>query len=80
MSHNADINLEAPAKFNLGYALSTSMQAVGRFLYSIVAANRFAREVEALSHASDRKLDALKLERDQIVHHLTRSSENFRAL
>lgn len=80
MAHNTDTNFDTTLGQDFGRIAFSPLRTVGHFLQSIVASNRLAKEVEVLTHASDRKLADLGLKRDEIVQYVARSSENFRAI
>ncbi|MBS4010066.1 hypothetical protein KZZ08_08790 [Roseovarius mucosus] len=79
MAYSSHSNVPAPGFGNVGRFVLAPLRLIDGFFKSVVAANRFAHEVETLSMASDQRLAALGLKRDTLVADLAARSDLFRA-
>ena len=80
MAQNTEAGFAPSYDVKFAQAAFFPLRAVGEFFQAIVASNRFAREVENLSHASDKKLADLGLARNEVTQYLARTSKNFVAI
>ncbi|WP_425046714.1 DUF1127 domain-containing protein [Primorskyibacter sp. S87] len=80
MAQNTEASFNAPRSVHFASAALAPLRVIDGFFQSIIASNRLARDVENLSHASDRQLADMGLTRDQIVGYAAARSENFRTL
>ena len=79
MAYSSHSNVSTPAFGAIARLALAPLRLVGGFFQSIVAANRFAHDVAALSLASDARLTALGLKRETLVADLAARSALFRS-
>lgn len=79
MAYSSHSNVPAPVAGNFGRLALAPLRLIDGFFQSVIAANRFAHEVETLSTASDAKLAKLGLKRETLVADLAERSDYFRA-
>jgi hypothetical protein len=79
MAYSSHSNVPAPGFGTLVSLALAPLRLIGAFFTSVVAANRFAHEVETLSMASDERLAQMGLKRDTLVADLAARSDFFRA-
>ena len=80
MTHNANVDFAESKNANFPRAAFQILNVVGGFFRAIVSSNRFAKEVEDMLHASDRKLADQGLTRTEVVSYLARTSQNCPAI
>ncbi|KJS41015.1 MAG: hypothetical protein VR71_05835 [Roseovarius sp. BRH_c41] len=79
MAYSSHSTVSAPALGNFARLALAPLRLIDGFFQSVVAANRFAHDVEILSMASDAKLTKLGLKRETLVADLAERSDFFRA-
>ncbi|MBQ0750239.1 MAG: hypothetical protein KBT70_08560 [Roseovarius sp.] len=79
MAYSSHSNVPAPGFGTLVSLALAPLRLIDGFFKSLIAANRFAHEVETLSMASDARLAKMGLKRDTLVADLAARSEFFRA-
>ncbi|MBQ0811189.1 hypothetical protein [Roseovarius sp.] len=79
MAYSSHSNVPAPGFGTLASLALAPLRLIDGFFKSLIAANRFAHEVETLSMASDARLAKMGLKRDTLVADLAARSEFFRA-
>lgn len=79
MAYSSHNNVPAPVFGNIGRLALAPLRMIDAFFQSVIAANRFAREVESLSMASDARLAEMGLKRETLIADLAQRSDYFRA-
>jgi hypothetical protein len=79
MAYSSHSTVSAPALGNFARLALAPLRVIDGFFQSVVAANRFAHDVEILSMASDVKLTKLGLKRETLIADLAERSDFFRA-
>lgn len=79
MAYSSHSNVSAPGFGNFGRLALAPLRLIDGFFKSVVAANRFAHDVETLSMASDARLAQMGLKRETLVADLAARSDLFRA-
>ena len=80
MTHNTETDFTVGRGTSFAQAIFAPLRAADRVFQSIIASNRLAKEIENLSHSSDRKLSNMGLTRADVAQYVARTSENFRAI
>ncbi|EEE36125.1 hypothetical protein RKLH11_3727 [Rhodobacteraceae bacterium KLH11] len=80
MAHNSEAGFATSSTATFASAAFAPLRVAGRFIQSIIAANRLSKEIENSLHINQGKLNGMGIARDEVVLHVLRTSANFRAL